>query len=101
MRDPFAPLDGGAGASSAKKKTSDWAPIMPVPDDAPSPPAQHPQLGEPTVIYTYRAADGHVNGYVLRFDSPSGKEIRPLTYCVHSRGVRDWRWLTWREHRWT
>ena len=99
MADPFAPLGSAAGASLSRKKTGDWTPIIPVPVDAPPPPSRHPQLGAPTVIYTYRAADVQVNGYVLRFATPADKEFRPLTYCAHDRGVRDWRWMTWRDPR--
>jgi putative DNA primase/helicase len=95
--DPFRPIDG---APSAPKKGSEWTPIVPVPDDAPPPPARHPTLGQPTDTYTYRAADRRVNGYVCRFDHAAGKEFRPLTYCQHPRGVfRDWRWTTWRKPR--
>jgi putative DNA primase/helicase len=55
--DPFRPI-GGAGAAS--KKGGEWTPLVPVPDDAPPPPARHPMLGQPTETYTYRAADGAV-----------------------------------------
>jgi putative DNA primase/helicase len=97
MSDPFKPI-GGVG--NASKQGGEWTPLVPVPDDAPSPPSRHPTLGEPSAIYPYRAADGQVNGYVLRFDHAGGKEFRPLTYCKHPGGVfRDWRWSTWRKPR--
>src|SRR5262249_44627613 len=86
--DPFRPIGGGP---SAPKKDGEWIPIVPVPEDAPPPPARHPKLGQPTDTYTYRAADGRVNGYVMRLDLAGGKEFRPLTYCQHPGGVfRDW-----------
>jgi hypothetical protein len=95
--DPFRRICGGTGTP---KKTGEWTPIVPVPDDAPPPPTQHPTLGQPAATYTYRAADGQVNGYVLRFDHAGGKEFRPLTYCQHPGGVlRNWRWTTWRKPR--
>lgn len=95
--DPFRPIGGGPGTP---KNDGEWTPIVPVPDHAPPPPARHPTLGQPTDIYTYRAADGRVNGYVLRFDRASGKEFRPLTYCLHPRGIlRDWRWTMWQKPR--
>jgi putative DNA primase/helicase len=95
--DPFRPI-GGAGAAS--KKGGEWTPLVPVPDDAPPPPARHPMLGQPTETYTYRAADGGVIGYVMRFDRAGGKEFRPLTYCRHPGGIlRDWRWTTWQKPR--
>jgi putative DNA primase/helicase len=97
MSDPFRPI-GGAGGTP--KRDGEWTPLVPVPDDAPPPPARHPTLGQPSETYTYRAADGQVNGYVLRFDCAGGKEFRPLVYCRHPGGVfRDWRWTTWRKPR--
>ena len=98
MSDPFHPIGGGVGASP--KKEDEWAPIVPVPADAPPPPTRHPKLGEPTETYPYVAANGATNGYVWQFDYPTSKEFRPLTYCRHPGGVfRDWRWLTWRKPR--
>src|SRR5712671_671073 len=95
--DPFRPI-GGAGTAS--KKDSEWTPLLPAPDDAPPPPALHPKLGQPAETYTYRAADGKVNGYVMRFNHAGGKEFRPLTFCRHPGGIfRDWRWTTWRKPR--
>jgi len=95
--DPFRPIGGGG---NAPKQGCEWTPIVPVPDDAPAPPSRHPTLGEPSAIYIYRAADGRLNGYVLRFDHSGGKEFRPLTYCRHPGGIfRDWRWSTWRKPR--
>jgi hypothetical protein len=95
--DPFHPI--GAGTGKPKKDTK-WTPIVPVPKDAPPPPARHPQLGPPNETYVYLAADGRVNGYVMRFDLPGGKEFRPLTFCRHSGGRLDeWRWTTWQKPR--
>ena len=69
---------------------------MPVAAYAPPPPTRHPTLGQPTETYTYFAANGEINGYVLRFGRASGKEFRPLTFCRHPGGfLRDWRWSTW------
>src|SRR5258708_24010406 len=95
--EPFRPIGGGSAAS---QRGGEWTPAVPVPDDAPAPPSRHPTLGEPSAIYIYRAADGRVNGYVLRFDHAGAKEFRPLTYCRHPGGIfRDWRWTTWRKPR--
>ena len=90
MSDPFRPIGGGA---NKPKKQGGWTPIVPVPTDAPPPPARHPTLGQPTETYTYCAADGQANGYVMRFEHAGGKEFRPLTFCRHPGGIfRDWRW---------
>src|SRR5262252_7530886 len=97
MSDPFKPIDG---AGAPPKKDREWMPFVPVPADAPPPPTRHPTLGRPTETYTYHAADGQVNGYVLRFDHGGGKEFRPLTFCRHPGGIfRDWRWTTWHKPR--
>src|SRR5262249_17057514 len=54
--------------------------VLPVPADAPAPPATHPKLGRPTRSWSYPNADGKLIGCVLRFD-PDGekKEFRPQT----------------------
>jgi putative DNA primase/helicase len=97
MTDPFRPIGGG---QSTSRKDGEWTPIVPVPADAPPPPTRHPTLGQPTANYTYRSANGEINGYVLRFDHASGKEFRPLTYCRHPGGfLRAWRWTAWRKPR--
>ena len=76
--DPFAPIDGGARACPAKRKA--WTIVLPVPADAPSPPAAHFKLGKPIGTWTYPDAAGAVLGYVLRFDAVDGeKQFRPLT----------------------
>jgi putative DNA primase/helicase len=97
MTDPFRPIGGG---SAGPKRQGEWIPIIPVAADAPPPPKRHPTLGEPSDIYTYHAANGEINGYVLRFEHAGGKEFRPLTFCRHPGGVfRDWRWQTWQKPR--
>jgi putative DNA primase/helicase len=97
MSDPFRPI--GRGASSPKK-TDEWTPIVPVSEQAPPPPPQHPTLGRPTETHAYLSEDGEINGYILRFDQAGGKEFRPLTYCLHPGGIlRDWRWTTWQKPR--
>jgi hypothetical protein len=74
--------------------------VMPVPADAPAPPATHPTLGEPTQIWTYENAAGGVIGYVLRFDNADGKEFRPLTLWRHAADGRpEWRWQGWPNKR--
>ena len=40
--------------------------VMPVPADAPAPPATHPKLGRPTRSWSYPNADGKLIGCVLR-----------------------------------
>ncbi|MDV6347295.1 DUF927 domain-containing protein [Nitrosomonas sp. Is35] len=58
-----------------------WQCIMPVPDDAPKPPAAHPKHGKPSKRYPYHDPDGRVNFYHYRYDKPKGekKQFSPLT----------------------
>lgn len=58
-----------------------WQCVMPIPDNAPRPPAAHPRHGKPSKRYPYLAQDGRVNFYHARFDKPKGekKQFSPLT----------------------
>jgi predicted P-loop ATPase len=87
--------------SIAEHRKSPWVPIMPVPDDAPVPPDAHYVRGKPDVVYTYRAADGRVNGYVYRFTtSDGGKETLPVTFCKNrDDGKTEWRWVGFGDNR--
>jgi hypothetical protein len=110
MSDPFAPLppigkglpgvgNGGAEATAPKPE---WIPVVPVPADAPPPPAEHYKLGKPSATWTYRDASGDALGYALRFDTaagkngPGAKEFRPLTLWRPAAGGKpEWRWESW------
>lgn len=94
-------LDTDSSDDVAKHRKTPWVPIMPVPDDAPVPPVAHYVRGRPDVIYTYRAADGLVNGYVYRFTtSDGGKETLPVCFCKNrDDGKRDWRWIGFGDNR--
>src|SRR3954453_6013973 len=50
----------------------EWRAIMPVPADAPSPPAEHFRLGTPSHIAEVRGVDGALLHYIYRFD-PNGR----------------------------
>ena len=98
--DPFAPIgDGNGEARPAKRKA--WTIIVPVPADAPRPPAEHFKLGKPNAIWTYSDAAGALLGYVLRFDTQDGeKQFRPLTLWRPAKGGKDeWRWESWPQKR--
>lgn len=65
--------------------------VMPVPEDAPSPPAYFGQLGSPTSTYRYLDAEGRLSFIVLRFDSANGqKEFRPMTLWCNPQGQQQW-----------
>jgi len=82
-----------------KEPRTFWQPIWPAPDDAGGPPKAHPNRGVPARIFTYRAADGRVIGYVCRFvTSDGGKDDIPLVFAQHAKsGKREWRWMAFAE----
>jgi putative DNA primase/helicase len=93
--DPFAPLGGAPAKSSAAQKMTI---VVPVPANAPAPPAEHFGLGKPSNRWAYTAADGAVLGYVLRFETPDGrkpKEFRQLTLWKGPEGRLKWEWKSW------
>jgi putative DNA primase/helicase len=97
MSDPFAPIAAGAKqAAAAKPKGSN---IVPVPADAPPPPAEHPTLGKPSAIWRYTDAGGRLLGFACRFDGASDKQFRPLTFWRPPSGAPCWRWESWPEKR--
>ena len=84
---------GNANVSTIKE-TSEWLALLPVPIDAPAPPAMHFRHGKPSMQWVYRLSDG-VACYVYRFDGKSAgerKQFAPLTYCEHGTSKkREWR----------
>ena len=77
------------------KDLSEWLPLLPVPIDAPAPPATHFKHGKPSMQWAYRLADG-VACFVYRFEAKAAserKQFAPLTYCEHATSKkREWRW---------
>ncbi len=66
---------------------------MPVPDDAPAPPASHMRYGKPSHHWAYLAADGRVNFYVYRRDATPErrKQFSPLSLWRTPVGKLEWR----------
>ncbi|MEI2766945.1 MAG: hypothetical protein V9E86_00230 [Nitrosomonas sp.] len=93
---------GNGKPSTIKKESVDvtnpssdddgWQCVMPVPDNAPEPPAAHPRHGNPSRRYPYHDKDGRVNFYHDRYDKPEGekKQFSPLTLWEKD-GKREWR----------
>ncbi|MFO1430526.1 MAG: DUF927 domain-containing protein [Candidatus Competibacteraceae bacterium] len=77
--------------SSPKKKT-EWTAVVPVPDDAPPAPSRHSKHGPPSSRWDYRDPTGAVLCYVCRFETSTGKQFAPQTYCQSPDGRREWRW---------
>ncbi|WP_108820130.1 DUF6371 domain-containing protein [Pseudovibrio sp. Alg231-02] len=98
MSDPFAPIKTDQ-ATKSNRTPPQKAIVLPVPDEAPEPPAFHPKLGMPSHRWTYRDTSGAVLGYICRFDiEGEGKSYRPL--CLFQVGEQlKWRWETWPQPR--
>lgn len=75
-----------------KRGAADWQPIMPVPFDAPAPPAEHPKHGLPVHVAEVRDAAGALLHLICRFQPPEGrKQVVPLTYGTLD-GRTGWHW---------
>ncbi|MBN2872180.1 MAG: DUF3987 domain-containing protein, partial [Halothiobacillaceae bacterium] len=82
-------LDGLSSQTEAARRLLSWmgtAPPEPEPTrtkTAPKPmktrPTRHPALGEPSMTWEYRGADGALMAVICRFETDTGKEFRPLT----------------------
>lgn len=89
----FDPLPDGSDAAPPQPTAAEWRVIMPVPDDAPAPPAKHPKLGASVRRWEYRDAAGRLLFLVCRHEGKGGeKEIRPLVFAEHRRRGKQWRW---------
>lgn len=82
----------GSSTPEPRKKKSDWTPILPVPDDAPAPPATHYSKGRPVASWKYRDQQRRLLSLVCRFEHGGGKEILPLCFSESEDGKRAWRW---------
>lgn len=72
-----------------------WRALLPVPDDAPQPYAQHSKHGKPSMRWEYNNAAGQLLCLVYRFepkDEGERKQFLPLSYCEDEAGKRSWRW---------
>lgn len=78
-------------AAPARPRRTAVAPILPAPADAPEATFRHARLGEPSRVWTYRAADGRVNGYVCRFDLGDGKKEVLPRHWIPGQG---WSWVS-------
>lgn len=67
--------------------------IMPIPDDAPAPPASHMRHGKPSHRWAYLATDGRVNFYVDRWDATAEqrKQFSPVSLWRTAAGKPEWR----------
>lgn len=78
-------------AKPSKPTPPEEPPVLPVPEDAPPLPTRHKDLGEPSVRWTYCDTEGRTLFHVCRFQTPTGKEDRPLSLRRTAHGAK-WRW---------
>lgn len=79
-----------------------WRPLLPAPlDGVGPPPVAHYKRGQPQKVWTYRAADGAVNGFIYLFLTSEGeKETLPVCFAEHTKTKeREWRWMAFPEPR--
>ncbi len=85
--------------------TDTWMPIFPIqasfPDLKNTPNLLYMLKGRHVAEqYTYKDADGHTLGYVVRLEDKEGNKITPtLTYCRNDKGVEQWRWKGFGDNR--
>jgi len=96
MFQPLSAEEVTAGEVSTGTDKVKPRPIVPVPADAPPMDYQHPKRGAPSKAWAYHDADGHIVGYVLRWDfigadGKADKDFRPVCYCEMADGQRAWR----------
>ena len=66
--------------------------VSPVPEDAPAAKFRRRELGEPSAVWAYLDSAGRLLGHVARFDTPTGKQIFPRSWCRLADGACAWRW---------
>ena len=76
-----------------------WIPTF-APWQTKLPDFEHPLLGRPTDIYPYYAPEGRY-GFICRYDTPEGKEIRPIVFARDpmNENRHEWRWQQMAEPR--
>jgi putative DNA primase/helicase len=84
-------------ATPAPASSKDWQPII-APASAPAPTFRHHKHGEPVKVWRYATDTGDTIGYICRYNTATGKEILPRTYCQQG-DRREWRWTAFGKPR--
>jgi KaiC/GvpD/RAD55 family RecA-like ATPase len=94
--------------------STDWSPVARLSPKAETPPdritstppadAGEPKmrlrdLGEPSKTWAYRGANGALLGYVARYETPQGKQIRCWTWGVRGTEAASWGCYHWNKPR--
>ena len=91
----------GMPASSATRRPAEVKrerkpqaqPVFPVPDGVPEPTFKAPaEWGKITARWEYRDAAGALMLYVVRFETPEGKGVRPYSWAQDDKGKMRWCW---------
>ncbi|MBK8114890.1 MAG: DUF927 domain-containing protein [Candidatus Accumulibacter sp.] len=83
-------LSGEPGKPAAD---DDGVCLMPIPADAPAPPALHPRHGKPAARWVYVDAAGAVLFHHCRFEPPGErKQFAPLSLWKMAGGRMVWKW---------
>jgi P4 family phage/plasmid primase-like protien len=108
-------LDFKAAAERLNGGAIEWKPVTPIkqeasakqperitskpPADAPTPNMAIRALGEPSRIWPYRDTDGGILGYVARYETPEGKQIRCWTWGARADNAPQWACGHWNSPR--
>ena len=93
-RAPSGTKQAGNAIAPPKASKPVWRAVLPVPEDAPPPPAAHSKHGKPSMRWEYRNEAGKLLCWVYRFeakDEGERKQFLPLTYC-ECEDLKTWRW---------
>ncbi|MBI9081844.1 MAG: DUF927 domain-containing protein [Pseudodesulfovibrio sp.] len=82
----------GQTNEKAKPKKKGPTPIVPIPDDVPTPTFKG-RHGDPLAIWVYKDKEGKRVGFVVRYpeDAEGKKVIRPKAWCLLADGRMGWR----------
>ena len=87
-------------APKPKAANTDWTPTVAPEGTAMPERIHHHRFGQPSGVWEYRDASGRLFGAVCRFDLPGGgKDVVPLTWCRHTDGREQFRWLSFAKPR--
>ena len=88
----------GSSPTPEPSKSEVWVPLP----FAPNLPSEYVFLNkgrEPSAVWEYLGKDKEIRGYAVRFDTPAGKEVLPLTWCKSPSGAEAWKWKAMAEPR--
>jgi putative DNA primase/helicase len=88
----------GSAPVMAHSKSEVWVPMPFAPSMATD--ADFVKKGrKPSAWWEYLGKDKEIRGYAVRFDTPAGKEVLPLTWCKSPTGAEGWKWKAMAEPR--